>query len=251
VQPLSVTIIALNEADRIGATIQSVSFADEVLVLDCGSVDDTVSVAEALGARVVQTDWPGHIAQKRRAMGLARHDWVLNIDADETLSPELAVAIQAALEVSPQAAGFSMPRLGYWAGQPIRHGTWWPDRQLRLFDRRRAQYCGQDPHDRVAVDGPVVRLSQVLVHRPYRNVAEHMATIGRYADIFVEGCLASGRRAHWWDVVFRPGIHLLKALIFRAGVLDGVRGLCVAGLGAVYVQLKWGRLYLAQKEQAS
>jgi glycosyltransferase involved in cell wall biosynthesis len=251
VLPLSVTIIAMNEADRIGATIRSVDFAAEVLVLDSGSEDDTVQVAEAHGARVIQTGWPGHVAQKDRAMREAQHDWVLNIDADETLSPELALAIQDVLSAPPQAAGFSFPRLGYWGGEPIRHGTWWPDRQLRLFDRRRARYFGRDPHDRVAVDGPVVCLDQVLVHRPYRNIAEHMGTIGRYADIFVQGCLASGRRAHWWDVVFRPGFHLLKALVLRAGVLDGVRGLCVAGLGALYVQLKWGRLYLAQQERRS
>jgi hypothetical protein len=103
----------------------------------------------------------------------------------------------------------------------------------------------------VAVDGVVGELDGVLIHRPYRNLAEHMATIGRYADIFVEGGLAEGRAARWWDVVFRPGLHLFKALVLRAGVLDGVRGWCVAGLGAVYVQLKWGRLYLAQQERRS
>jgi glycosyltransferase involved in cell wall biosynthesis len=248
VQPLSVTIIACNEADRIGAAIRSVSFAQEVLVIDSGSADDTVAVAESLGARVLQMDWPGHLAQKRRAMEAAAHDWILNIDADEALSPELAIAIQAALSAPLDVAGFSMNRLGHWGGKPMRHGTWCPDWQLRLFDRRRAEYVGQDPHDKVALDGPAGRVPGELHHWPYRNLEEHLFTIGRYADIFVRGCLAQGRRARWWDVVFRPGIHLFKALVLRAGLLDGVRGWCVAGLGAVHVQLKWGRLYLAQRE---
>ncbi len=248
-QPLSVTIIACNEADRIGAAIRSVGFAAEVVVLDSGSVDDTVAVAEALGARVLRTGWPGHVAQKTRAMEAATHDWVLNIDADEAVSPELARAIEAALSAPKGAVGFSLDRLGHWGGQPMRHGTWWPDRQLRLFDRRRARYVGRDPHDRVALDGSVGRLPGVLHHHPYRNLEEHLATIGRYADLFVQGCLAEGRRAEWWDVVFRPVLHLFKALVLRAGVLDGVRGWCVAGLGAVHVQLKWGRLYLAQRER--
>ena len=250
-QPLSVTIIAFNEADRIAAAIQSVSFAQEVLVLDSGSEDDTVQVAESMGARVIQTGWPGHVAQKARAAKEAKHDWVLNIDADEALSPLLAASIQAALTAPVAMAGFSMPRLGHWDGQPMRHGTWWPDRQLRLFDRRRAQYVGRDPHDRVDVQGPVSHLEGELHHWPYRDLSEHLATIGRYADTFVLRCLEEGTRARWWDVVFRPGLHLLKALVLRAGFLDGVRGWCVAGLGAVHVQLKWGRLYLAQREKKS
>lgn len=250
-QSLSVTIIALNEADRIGRAIASVGFAEEVLVLDSGSTDDTVAVARSHGARVIQTDWPGHIAQKARAAAEARHDWVLNIDADETISPALAEEIQAVLAAGGGEAGFSMRRLGHWGGRPIRHGTWWPDPQLRLFDKRRARYTGRDPHDRVACEGAVGHLRGVLLHHPYRDLEEHLATIGRYADTFVDRCLEEGRRAHWWDVVFRPVLHLLKALILRMGLLDGVHGLCVAGLGALYVQLKWGQLYLAQRERDS
>jgi glycosyltransferase involved in cell wall biosynthesis len=250
VQPLSVTIIAMDEADRIGDAIQSVSFAAEVLVIDGGSRDETVAVAQGLGARVIQAGWPGHIAQKTRAMEAAQHDWILNIDADEEVSPELARAIQGALS-APVASGFSMPRLGYWAGAAIRHGTWWPDRQLRLFDRRASRYCGRDPHDKVAVDGPVVRLDEVLIHRPYRDSAEHLQTVCRYAEIFAERCREEGVRAHWWDVVLRPGLHLAKALILRRGVLDGIRGWCLAGIGALGVQLKWGRLYIEQKRPGS
>jgi len=247
VQPLSVTIIARDEADRIGAAIRSVSFAQEVVVLDSGSTDDTVAVAEALGARVIQTDWPGYVAQKTRAVQAAEHDWVLSIDADEAVSPALAQAIETVMDAPLEAAGFQLDRLGHWGGQPLRHGTWWPSKHIRLFDRRRARFVGRNPHDRVEVDGPVSELSGVLYHHPYRNLEEHLATIGRYADLFVQGCLAEGRRAHWWDVVFRPWLHLCKALVLRAGVLDGVRGWCVAGLGAAHVMLKWGRLYMAQQ----
>ncbi len=247
-QPLSVTIIAKNEADRIGDAIQSVSFATEVLVLDSGSTDDTVAVAESLGARVIRTGWPGYVAQKNRAIVQASHDWILSIDADERVSEVLGKAIQAILASPCDSVGFSVDRLGFWGGRPMRHGTWWPATQVRLFDRRHAQFEGRDPHDRVVIQGRVAHLEGVLLHHPYRDLSEHLTTIARYTDLFVEGCLTEGRRAHWWDVLFRPPAHLLKALVLKRGILDGTRGLCVAGLGAAHVLLKWGRLYLAQSK---
>jgi glycosyltransferase involved in cell wall biosynthesis len=246
VQPLSVTIIARDEADRIAAAIRSVSFADEVLVLDSGSTDDTVAVAESLGARVIVTDWPGYVAQKNRAASEAQHDWVLSIDADERVTPELRQAIAAALGDVGDVAGFEIARLGFWEGEPMRHGTWWPARQVRLFDRRHARFEGRDPHDRVVVDGRTRRLEGALHHLPYRDLSEHLATIERYTALFVAGCLSEGRRAHWWDIAFRPPLHLFKAIVLKAGFLDGVRGLCVAGLGTAHVLLKWGRLYMVQ-----
>jgi len=245
-EPLSVTIIACNEADRIARAIESVSFADEVLVLDSGSDDDTVGVATALGARVIETDWPGYRVQKERAAELAKNDWILGIDADEWLSPALATSICAALK-NPSVNGFEMDRLGLWMGAWIRHGVWRPDRAIRLFNRRRGRWAGGTVHEKVRVDGPIHRLEGDLMHDPYRDLSEQLQSMDRYARLFVEGAKASGRKAYIWDVVVRPPVHFLKALVLRHGFLDGVRGWCLAGLGAAAVMLKWGMLYLDER----
>lgn len=248
--PLSVIIIAKDEADRIGAAIESVGFAQEVVVLDSGSADDTVGVARSMGATVIETDWPGFVAQKNRAMAAASHDWVLSIDADERVSLALREAIVETLSGEPRFPGYQVDRLGFWEGLPIRHGTWWPARQVRLCQRSLARFEGRDPHDRLVVDGDVGRLSGELLHFPYRNLAEHLSTIHRYTELFVVACLREGRRARWWDLIVRPPAHLFKALLLRRGLLDGVPGLCIACLGAAHVMLKWGQLYLAQREGA-
>lgn len=242
--PLSVAIIACNEADRVGDAIRSVEFADEVVVLDSGSSDDTVQTCEGLGARVLRTDWPGHVAQKNRALRAVTHDWVLCIDADERVGPDLAREI-AAFRARPRSGvvGLSVPRLSWWMGAPIRHGTWHPDRRVRMVDRRHAAWAGSDPHDRLEVDGPVLGCSAALLHHPYRDLGEHLDTIDRYTRIAAEAAALRGVRARPWDLLLRPPAHLLKALVFKGGLLDGPRGLAVAWLGAVYVQLKWLRIW--------
>lgn len=242
--PLSVTIIARDEADRIAEAIASVAFADEVLVLDSGSSDDTAAVARSMGARVEETDWPGHVAQKNRAVERACHDWILSIDADERVSGELAASIQAVLAAGPLAAGFEVSRLSTYLGAELRHGTWYPDRRVRLFDRRRAHWAGRDPHDTVEVNGPIARLGGDLLHVPYRNLGEHLRTIDRYTAISAAGLRADGVRACWWDLLLRPILHFVKAYLLKAGFLDGARGLIVAVLGAFYVLLKWTRVRL-------
>lgn len=230
---LSAVIIARDEADRIEDAIRSVSFADECVVVDGGSRDDTVARARALGARVVEADWPGHVAQKTRAWGLARGDWVLSLDADERVSDALRDAILGALK-APVADGFRVRRLNVWLGHPLRHGHWYPDARVRLARRDRARWGGEDPHDVLIVDGGVVDLHADLVHHPYRDLGEHLATIGRYTAI-------QARRGSWLDLLVRPPWHFFVGYVLRRGFLDGVPGLVVAALGAVHVLLKWSR----------
>jgi glycosyltransferase involved in cell wall biosynthesis len=246
--PLSVVIIARNEEDRIGGAIASVPFADEVVVLDSGSDDGTVALARSLGARVVETDWPGHVAQKNRALTHASHDWVLSIDADERVSPALAESIRAALAGVSEVRGYRMSRLSWWMGAPVRHGTWYPDRRIRLFRRDAARWVGVDPHDRVEVDGPVAPLTGDLHHHPYRSLSDHLTTIDAYTARHVEVARSQGVTARWWDVVLRPPLHFVKAILLKRGFLDGVRGWCIAGLGAMYVLVKWTRLYLPPEQ---
>lgn len=248
--PLSVAIVARDEADRLEAAIRSVAFASEVLVLDSGSTDGTPELAERLGARVLRTGWPGHVAQKNRALAEVRHDWVLSIDADERVSPELAVAIQAALEREPALAGYAMRRMTWWEGAPMRHGLWGRERKIRLFRRDRARWVGRDPHDRVQLDGPAGELRGDLHHHPYRDLGEHLATIDRYTALSAARMDEEGVRARWWDLAFRPPLHFVNGILLRVGFLDGARGLCVAALGALYVLLKWARLWRRQREAA-
>ena len=246
--PLSVTIIAVNEADRIGHAIKSVAFADEILVVDSGSTDDTVAIAKSFGARVIETDWPGYREQKNRAAQWAKNDWILGLDADEAVDDTLAAEIKTAL-VSPNVEGFEIGRLGFWMGRPIEHGTWRPDRSIRLYDRRKGRWLGGAVHERVQVDGKIRRLSGDILHRPYRDLDEQLRDLNRYAELFVQDALMNGRKAYAFDVIFRPMAHVVKAIIIRFGFLDGVRGWMLAGVGAMGVMMKWGMLYLNQRRQ--
>jgi glycosyltransferase involved in cell wall biosynthesis len=253
--PLSGCIIAFNEEDRIAAAIESLGFCDEVVVVDSHSGDRTREVAAAHGARVIERDWPGHVAQKEFAIRAASHDWVLCIDADERVTPELAAEIvelkargfEASVSGPP---GWSMPRLTRWMGAWIRHGTWYPDRQLRLFDRRRGHWGGHDPHDRVELEAPHARLSGDLQHETYRSLDDHLATIDKYTAISAKGLFERGRRAKVSDLWLRPLWRFLRFFVFKRGFLLGWRGLALAFLAAHYVRLKYLRLKILEAQGA-
>lgn len=239
---LSLVVIAQDEVDRIQACLESVPFADEHLVIDSGSTDGTQELARSLGARVVETDWPGHVAQKNRGLAWAANPWVLSLDADERLSVEAQAAARAALAAPGDAVGFSFPRCSTWQGKPMRHGRWYPDRKVRLVRRERARWGGVDPHDTLQVEGTVRRLTGDIEHQPYRSLAEHLSTIDRYTAIHASSLHAAGVRARRIDVVLRPPLHFVDSAILRGGVLDGWRGVAVASLGARHAYLKWSRL---------
>jgi glycosyltransferase involved in cell wall biosynthesis len=241
---LTLVVIARDEADRIADCLASVPFAAEKIVLDSGSTDATVAVAEESGARVIRTDWPGHVIQKNRALTYATGDWILSLDADERLSPEAQGELAAALASPGDAAGFSFPRCSHWLGRPIRHGRWYPDRKLRVVRQGRGTWVGDDPHDRLETDGPVRKLQGDILHFPYRNLSEHLRTIDRYSAISAASLRNRGVRARWWDLAVRPPAHFVDAWLLRRGFLDGAPGLAIAGLGATHAMLKWTRLYL-------
>jgi glycosyltransferase involved in cell wall biosynthesis len=243
--PLSVVIITLDEADRLPSAIASVPFAAEVVVLDCGSRDGTVEVARGLGARVLELDWPGHVAQKNRALAEAVGPWILALDADERLSPELRASIERLLLTDPTEDGFVVTRRNLYLGRPLRAGAWYPDARVRLVRKGTARWVGPDPHDRLVVDGSRGRLEGDLVHDPYRSIGEHLRTIEVYSARFAD---VETRRAHAWDLLLRPPWSFCRSYFLKMGVRDGVRGLLLAGLGAFYTLLKWTRLYLAQNE---
>lgn len=234
---LSGCIIARDEADRIARAVASLGFCDEVVVLDSGSTDGTDRIAEAAGARVIRTDWPGHVAQKNRGLEACRGDWVLSIDADEWVSPALAAEILRFLD-APTADAASVPRRNHYLGAPLSHGRWYPDRRVRLARRDGARWAGEDPHDRLEAPGAVTALRADLDHTPYRSLGEHLATLDRYTAV-----AARTARTGWVvsDLVLRPAWAFVRAYVIERGALDGMRGLVVAVLGAVYVLLKYAR----------
>lgn len=247
---LSCCIIAMDEEDRLGACLDSVAFCDEVVVVDSHSRDRTRELAAARGARVIERDWPGHVAQKDFAVRAATHDWVLCVDADERITPTLRAEIEALRARGfPGHAAFDFPRLTNYLGTWVRHGTWYPDRQLRLFDRRRAHWGGHDPHDRVELAAGATRgaLAGDLEHHPYRTLAEHLGTIDQYTTIMARGLFARGRRTGTLDLLLRPWVRFVRFYLLKRGFLLGRKGLVLALLAGHYVRLKYIKLALLER----
>jgi glycosyltransferase involved in cell wall biosynthesis len=241
---LAVCVITLNEEDRIGDCLDSVSFADEVLVVDSGSTDRTVALAREKGARVLVRDWPGYAAQKNFAQGEVGADWVLSVDADERVTPELAAEIRALLAAAPQGlAGASLPRRTWYLGRWIRHGGWYPDRKVRLVRRGRGRWEGEHVHERLIAEGAVRELRGDLLHYTYRNIADHLRTIDRFTTEAARGMMAHGARGAVAGMLVAPPLKFLRMYLLRGGFLDGSPGLICAVLGGYYVFLKHAKLW--------
>ena len=240
---VSVIVITLNEAAHIDACLASVAWADEVLVVDSGSTDDTVNRARRAGARVVVRDWPGYAAQKNWASTQTTHDWILSIDADERVSAALASEIRGVLGTGPVAAGFRVPRVTWHLGRWIRTTDWYPDYQLRLYDRRRASWKALRVHESVAADGEVVTLGHDLEHYAYRGIGHHHVAMDRYTTLAAEAMFEQGRRAGFIDLALHPPAAFLRNYILRRGIADGGPGFIISAMNAYYVFLKFAKLY--------
>lgn len=239
---LTLAVIAKNERDRLADCVASVTGAAQVLVLDSGSSDGTTALARDLGARVVETDWPGHVVQKNRALAMAGTPWVLSLDADERLCPVAARALNEALVDPGPYVGFGFARCSRWAGRYVRHGRWYPDRKVRAVRPDRARWVGDDPHDRLQVEGPVRWLPGHILHEPYRSFAEHRDTIARYSEISARALHRRGVRAGPVDAIARGALHFVDAVLLRLAFLDGWRGVALGVLGAWYAYRKWSLL---------
>ena len=240
---LSVVVITLDEASNIDEALASVTWADEIVVVDCGSTDATVALARRHTDRVSHRDWTGYGDQKDHATGLATHDWVLSLDADERVSPELATEISTLLEQDPAHRGYRLPRTTRYLGRWIRTTTWWPDHQLRLYDRRVASWSSDPVHESVRVDGSVGRLQHELRHHAFPDLSSHVATIDRYTTLAARELLVGARRAGPLDLLVRPPVAFLQNYLLRRGCLQGVPGLVVSLMNAYYVLLKYAKLW--------
>jgi len=240
---LTLCVIALNEEDRIGPCLESAGFADAVVVVDSGSTDRTREIAGEHGARVVVNEFAGHVEQKNHAVSLAETDWVLCLDADERVTEELRDEIERALELPDPPPAFSMARRTFYLGRWIDHGGWYPDRKVRLFDRRKARWGGMNPHDRVLVDGEAGALRGDIEHYSYRSIADHLKQIDFFTTIAAKEKAAAGQKPRLWRLLLHPIGKVLRMYILKRGFLDGRAGFIVAVLGGYYVFLKYAKLW--------
>jgi glycosyltransferase involved in cell wall biosynthesis len=240
--PISGVIIACNEERRLRAAIESLSFCDEVLVVDSGSTDRTQAIAREAGARVVvNTPWPGFSVQRNFALDQARHDWVFALDADERVSPALRDEIGALCAGGLTQAAYRMPRVSFYLGRWIRRTDWYPDWQTRLFDRRRARWHGT-LHESVKVDGPTGALRGEIEHHPYEDIADHLRRIDRYTTLWAQSAYAAGRRAGLVRIMLHPLWAFFRNYVLRGGMLLGVAGLVISTLNSFYVYAKHAKL---------
>ncbi|MEN8148787.1 MAG: glycosyltransferase family 2 protein [Planctomycetota bacterium] len=238
---LTLCVITKDEEDRIGDCLDSASFADHVVVVDSGSSDRTREIAEEKGATVVVHDFDGHVQQKNRAVDLAETDWVLCLDADERVTPALRDQIEEALDTADLPVAFSMPRRTFYLGRWIDHGGWYPDRKVRVFDRRKARWGGVNPHDRVEVDGEVRALAGDIAHYSYRSISDHLKQIDFFTTISAKEKLAAGMKPRLWRLLLHPVGKVLRMYFLKLGFLDGRAGFIVAVLGGTYVFLKYAK----------
>jgi len=246
VPKFSVTIITKDEAAHIGDALKGVAWADELIVVDSNSTDETVAIARQWTDRVIVREWPGYVAQKNYAASIASHDWVLSLDADERVTPELAEDIRSTLSGAPAHAAYRLPRVTWHLGRWIRTTDWYPDHQLRLYDRRSARWTGKYVHETLSVNGTTGQLGGELQHFAYRDITDHLETIDRYTAYAARQMRESGGRAGLFQLAGHPPLAFLRNYSARGGIRDGVPGLIISVLNAYYVFLKFAKLWELQ-----
>lgn len=242
VEKLSVTIITLNEEKNIRDALESVKWADEIVVVDSGSSDKTVDICKEYTDKVFFNPWPGHIAQKNFAINKASNIWILSIDADERITPKLAGEIKEVLQF-PNADAYAEPRHVFYLNRWINHSGWYPDYKVRLFRKDKAKWGGINPHDVVVVNGKVEYLKGDLIHYSYKDISHHVNTINNFTTISAGEYLKLGKRASLWNIVSRPTGTFLKKYILKQGFRDGIPGFIIAVSSAYYVFLKYAKLW--------
>jgi len=245
---ISAVVITLDEERNIRRCLESLIWAGEIVVVDSGSTDATVEIAREYTDRVLTHPFEDYVSQKNFALNQAAREWVLSVDADEVVTPELLARIREVwLRERERYDGFTVNRLSRFSGRWIRHCGWYPDRKLRLFRRSRGRWEGADLHEKVRLDGPVMDLNADLLHYTYENLSENIGKIQSYSTIFARAQHDRGRRASLWDLLARPPAKFLKSYLLKGGFLDGRHGLILSITATFYVFLKYAKLWELQK----
>ena len=246
-EPISAFVITYNEQDDIEECLKSISFCDEILVIDSFSTDETPELARQLGARVIQRAWPGHREQKAFGLAQVEHEWVLNIDADERVSQELRKEI---LEILCRKAlkddgvnGYSINRVVYHLGRWWRKGGWYPEYRLRFMRRSATSWGGMDPHEKALVEGPIVRLSGEIYHFSFKDLADQFSRLDNYSSVSAQELLKSGKQVSCLSIFFNPLLRMFKFYILRKGYREGFAGLVVALAEGYYTFMKYSKLW--------
>jgi len=250
---ISAVVVCFNEEDRIGDCLQSLRWCDEIVVVDSFSTDRTMEICQKYADKVVQRAWTGYRDQKAFAHSQTTKEWVLLVDSDERVTPALRDEILSALAQNNGVyAGYSLPRLVFYLGRWWWRGGWYPDYDVRVFRSDRATWGGSDPHEKILVDGKVRRLSNPLHHFSYRNMEDHIQRINRFTSISSTELKKDGVRWRLSDALFRPFGRFVRSYILKRGFMEGFGGFYVAVSAAVYVFLKYAKLWeseLKEKEK--
>ena len=244
---LSVIVISKNEAHAIERCLESVSWADEIIVVDSGSTDETVKICESKGAKVHAMDWPGFGPQKNRALALATGEWILSLDADEIVPPQLKAEIMAAISKG-DADAYSFPRSSSYCGKFMRHGGWWPDRITRLFRRGRARFSDDLVHERLIVDGRTAELSSPLTHIAFSDLEEVLQKVDRYSTAGALMMAQKSKRATLGTAILHGFWSFFRTYFLKAGFLDGKEGFMLAVSNAEGTYYRYLKLMLLGKK---
>lgn len=243
---LSVTMITLNEEVNIRRTLESVQWADEIVVLDSGSTDRTVEICREFTDKVYHQDWLGFGRQKNAAIDKANGDWILSLDADEPVEPELAAEIREIIGSPGANEGYQVPRKTFFLGKWIRHGGWYPDYNLRLFRKGKGRFEERKVHEAIRVDGLVGHTRNAILHYAYPDLASYLSTINKYSSLAVDVMTEKGIspvQTTWLNLVFRPVFTFFLKYFFRLGFLDGKHGLVLNIFHSYYVFAKYAKAW--------
>lgn len=224
--------------------LQSLWWVDEIIIVDSFSTDATLDICARYTDKIFQRKWTNHPDQKNYAISLANHSWVLSVDADERLSPELIDEIRAEL-ASPTGSydGYAFPRHVFYLGRWINHGGWYPDYKLRLFRKDKGKFGGIDPHDKVTLDGKVKRLKGDLWHFTYKNISHHVMTADQYSKIFADLFAENGIRFLSLKLLLKPMVKFFETYFYKAGMIDGLPGFVISAVTSFYIFLKYAKIW--------
>lgn len=244
---ISACLTVCNEERNIERCLKSLTWADEIVVVDSFSSDRTVELCRKFTDRIRRHEWLGYVGQKGLARDMAGNPWIFFVDGDEEVSPELKDEILSEFESGKNrnVVGYEFARKVFYLGSWVTHGEWWPDVKLRLFLKEKGRCVGTEPHDRVEVDGPVKRLKGCLHHYTYESLSDQIATLNNFTSISCENMRLAGRRSRARDMIFRPALRFIRAYLLKKGFMEGGRGFIIAVVIAFGVFLKYAKLWEA------